>query len=123
LTKFAEDQLADAPANDLACPQLGYLWRWFEQLIDCREVGFGAGPLTYQEIDAWARLMRFDVSPVEATLLRQLDRTYRTLLQEKLERDKPKPKSISDKLEDIRLANEAQKALDAERAQRRKQNG
>jgi len=123
LTRFAEDQLSDEPANDLPEPLFGYLWRWFEQLIDCREVGFAAGPLTYQEIDAWARLMRFDVSPVEATLLRQLDRVYRLAMYERHERERPREKSISGKLEDIRLAAQAQQDLDEQRARRRKQNG
>jgi len=67
--------------------------------------------------------MRIGVSPVEATLLRQLDRIYRAAVQEKHERERPREKSISGKLEDIRIAAQAQQDLDAQRAQRRKQNG
>jgi len=67
-------------------PALAYVWRWFETLIDCREAGFGAGPLTYQEIEAWSRLSRVDVSAAEADLLRRLDREYRAYMQQKGEK-------------------------------------
>jgi len=37
----------------------------------------GVGPLSHQEIDAWARLFCIDISPFEVDVLRRLDRTFR----------------------------------------------
>jgi hypothetical protein len=67
--------------------------------------------------------MRVRISPAEADLLRQLDRAYRQQLLEKAEAGLPKPKTLAQQLEDIALANEAQKLLEAQRAKEKQQRG
>lgn len=55
---------------------LDYLWRWFTMLNGCREVGFGIGPISHQEILAWGMLYRFRPSPAEVTVLRAIDSEF-----------------------------------------------
>lgn len=58
-------QLEDLSVHSL--PEgLSYLWGWFEEL-------FNAGKLSYQEIDAWNRLTRRNVTPQEVEAIKTLD--------------------------------------------------
>jgi len=58
-------------------PCFVYLWHWFNELTDWREQGFGVGPVSHQEIIAWATLNRFKPQPCEVSVLRALDRVFR----------------------------------------------
>ncbi len=73
--------------DDSEPPVLAYVWRWWGDLADCRESGFGVfGPLMHREILAWSQLRGVDVSAAEVDCLRQIDRVFRTYLADK---DKP----------------------------------
>lgn len=53
------------------------LWRWFQDLHGTRQVGFsGFQPLTYAEIDAYARLHRLPLEPRHVGILRAMDRAF-----------------------------------------------
>jgi hypothetical protein len=55
-------------------PILGHVWVWYCELSDARSNnGFGINPVSYLEIDAWARLMRVRPEPWEVRLLRKID--------------------------------------------------
>lgn len=73
---WAREQFA-TPVEDAIPPTLEYLWRWYGMLVDCREYGFEIiGVLTHQEIGAWAKLLKINISPVEVLILRRLDRAF-----------------------------------------------
>lgn len=50
-----------------------HLWRWFQELAATRQSGFGANPISFSEIDAWARLTRTRPAAWEVRALRALD--------------------------------------------------
>lgn len=53
------------------------LWGWFLELAGRRGVGaMGPAPLTYPDLDAWARLTRREPAPWEIWLLGRLDDTW-----------------------------------------------
>lgn len=55
----------------------GYLWEWFWDLSAGRRGSPGsADPLTWAEMDAWARLRRLRPAPFEIDILRALDRAF-----------------------------------------------
>lgn len=57
---------------------LRYLWEWFTELERARSVGpHGVNPMSYQDIDAWARLLRRPVLPHEVSALMRLDLVMR----------------------------------------------
>lgn len=58
-------------------PVLVYLWQWFNDLTDWRDLSFGVGALSHQEIESWARLFRVDISPFEVDVIRRIDREFR----------------------------------------------
>lgn len=54
-----------------------YLWDWYLLLSSGRQpTGFGLGPLTYSEIDAFARLMGVTFKSWEVLAMKMLDATY-----------------------------------------------
>ena len=56
---------------------LAYLWQWFLELHGHRGVGpMGPAPLTWLDLDAWARRMRRDPAPWEFDVLSRLDDTF-----------------------------------------------
>jgi hypothetical protein len=58
-------------------PALAHVVRWFAELSSARGgSGFGANPISYAEIEAWARLTRRYPSSVEVALLRDVDSAY-----------------------------------------------
>lgn len=105
----------DGQAEEPADPELLYVWRWFQSLTGWREQGWGFGPLSHCEIEAWTRLMRIEIFPSEVEALRQVDMTVRLYEQQKSE---PEKQSIGDQLRDIRDAHERRKAEEAERKER-----
>lgn len=53
---------------------LEVLWTWFNELRATRSVGMGGlEPLTYREVDAWARLTDRRPKPHEVQALMRLD--------------------------------------------------
>lgn len=57
---------------------LAYLHEWFVELSAARGEGVhGPAAITYQDIDAWARLMDRQPEPHEVAALTELDRAYR----------------------------------------------
>jgi hypothetical protein len=61
-----------------------YLWGWFCELSNGRQYSeAGAMPLTYSEMDAWARLTGNDPTAWEITVIKKLDREYLTEINKK----------------------------------------
>lgn len=80
-------------------PDLIYIWNWFTSLNDWREQGWGIGPLSHQEIESWARLMRLEIFPSEVDAMRRLDRAMREFNYKK---DHPDPAPISEQLQAVK---------------------
>ena len=58
---------------------LHYLWSWFCELSGGRGYAeFGALPLTYSEIKAWAELTKTEPTAWEIEALKRIDRAYLT---------------------------------------------
>ena len=55
---------------------LGYLWGWFLDLSAGRTGGFGANPITWEGMQAWAALTGTTPAPWEVRTLRALDTAY-----------------------------------------------
>lgn len=54
--------------------EVEHLWLWFCDLSSARTgSGFGANPISYVEIAAWARLTGNDPTPWEVSVLRRMD--------------------------------------------------
>lgn len=66
---------------ELACPEmpaeLVYLWNAFLRLSARRTVGFSANPISWSEIDAFARYTGTRLTPWEVKILEDLDDLYR----------------------------------------------
>jgi hypothetical protein len=57
---------------------IDYLWDWFRELDRARTHSMnGPDPLTYQAIDAWARLTGREPAPHEVDALLSLDAVFR----------------------------------------------
>lgn len=53
---------------------LAYLMEWFDELSRARtSSGFGLNPITYMEMDAWARLTDRRITPFDAKMLKDID--------------------------------------------------
>lgn len=80
------DHLLAAERSGLAAPELvgpplpaagAYLWGWFLDLSAARgRSGFGLGPISYQDIAAWAWLHGIAPSSFELGVLRRLDLAF-----------------------------------------------
>jgi len=58
---------------------LGYLWDWFLELHARRGSGpMGAAPITWPDLDAWARRTRRDPAAWEFDVLARLDNEFFT---------------------------------------------
>ena len=70
------DELANAPPLP---PELAHVWRWFGELHATRQHGeFGAQPICYAEIEAWARLTGTGIQPFEVAALLAVDNSFLT---------------------------------------------
>lgn len=68
------DELANAPELPA---ELGHVWRWFCDLHATRMHGqFGAYPIGYAEIGAWASLTGISLRPFEVAALRAVDEAF-----------------------------------------------
>lgn len=72
--KIGEDALTGP-----AMPEsMEYLWRWYTELAQGKSEGMlGVGPLTWVDIDAWARHMQRSPEPHEVEALFRIDLTVR----------------------------------------------
>lgn len=67
---FAPDELI----NPYEIPNfLMYLWHDFLALSSTRQAGMGINPISYQEIEAFARLTNTKYSRLELSVIRKLD--------------------------------------------------
>jgi hypothetical protein len=69
-------------------PALQHIWTWFHHLSSTRGGGFGPAPISFQEIDAWARLMRTGPTPWEIEQIMRLDGVWFKVQAEKDKKDK-----------------------------------
>jgi len=75
--KGAEESRARLVPPPLPEP-LAYVFTWWTELHASRGHDMhGVAPITYRDIEAWARLTQTDVTPFEVGLLLRLDRTFR----------------------------------------------
>ncbi|QCM09093.1 hypothetical protein CFBP6625_01025 [Agrobacterium tumefaciens] len=53
------------------------LWRWFNDLSQCRTFGFsGPDPIQYTAIDAYARVNRWPIAPHHVAILMAMDAVF-----------------------------------------------
>jgi hypothetical protein len=77
-------ELADAPPIPA---EMSALWGWFLELSAARPGAFsGVSPITFEAIEAWARLTGARPRPEEVRLIRKLDDLYREVIAEKEQR-------------------------------------
>lgn len=64
--------------DDDDIPQAGrHLWDWFWELHQGRgSNGFSPNPISWTELDAWARRFGLDLNPFELCALKSMDRAY-----------------------------------------------
>lgn len=66
-----EEAVPDVPENG------EYLWAWFQELSSGRgNNGFGVLPLSWADMDAWARLTGNQPEPWETAILRSMDGAF-----------------------------------------------
>ena len=53
-----------------------YLWGWFVELHQGRQAGFGASPLAWADMWAWASLTGRRMTPWEVHCIRAVDRVW-----------------------------------------------
>ena len=120
MVDYAEHQFRmgdDMSLADIDPPRLEYIWRWFLELSDCREIGMTAGSIQHQEILAWGTLHGIDVSASETFALRRLDRAYLAYCFAKNNPDKQQ--SISGTLGAVADQAQAKRELEKMRKDRR----
>lgn len=74
LLAAGQSELNPEPFPDLAA----HVWGWFQELSTGRTGGFGPNPLTWECIDAWARLTGTRLAPWEVRAIKALDLAYLT---------------------------------------------
>ena len=107
----------DMSMEDIDPPRLEYVWRWFTELSDCRELGMAAGAIQHQEILAWGTLRGIEVSAAETAALRSIDRAYLSYCYAKMNPDKQQ--SVSNMLSDVAAEAAARRDLEKSRRERR----
>ena len=66
-----------------------HIWEMFNELTDTRQwTEVGPQSITFLEIDAFSRLLRFSLAPWEVRFIKRIDRLYRTTQQEHRRRDR-----------------------------------
>lgn len=95
------ERFGQPPGPDLDIPAVAdYVWEWFWSLNSRRGfVESGMLPLSYAEIDAWARRMRISITPEEVEMLTRMDDAMLAAsaveaedAQERANRKGPRPK-------------------------------
>ena len=69
---------AAAQGKPIRIPEGGrLLWRWFADLSASRTYhGAGPNPISYSEIEAYARLMRWPLRPDHVQMIRRMDDAF-----------------------------------------------
>ena len=84
---MAAQQAIGKPLPELVSPAVPdwamYLWTWFVELHQGRQSGFGAQPLAWIEMLAWATLTGRHVTPWEVHCLRAIDSVWMRVNQPK----------------------------------------
>lgn len=62
---------------------LGYIWNWYQELNRTSGGGFGPAPISWQEIDCWARRTKVEPTVWELKLIIKLDSAHLKYLAEK----------------------------------------
>lgn len=57
-------------------PAGDYLWGWFLELHRVRGGGMGPAPITFQDLEAWARMRALRLAPWEVEVIQDLDTTW-----------------------------------------------
>lgn len=85
-------------AQDLPLPEaLAHVMDWFQELSSARgSTGFGMAPLSYQEIEAWARLRDVRPTPFEVQALKDVDMIYLASIVEKRDEGKAEARGAGD---------------------------
>jgi hypothetical protein len=72
-TKIWPDEYREAPCP----PCMALVWNWFQDLSARRTGnGYGPNPLSFTEIDTWARLSGITLTPFELQAIVALDAHY-----------------------------------------------
>lgn len=76
--QLAASLTAHLAGKSFSVPDAGRLaWRWFNDLSRTRTgTGYGPNPLSYAEIEAYARLYRWPLEPRHVDLILALDRAF-----------------------------------------------
>lgn len=93
-------------------PCLDYIWHWFRDLSDKREMGFGIAAIKHDAIRAFSDCYGLEISPWEVSVLDDLDTTFRVIRHEldEAEKNKTTPQDLARDREDMRRARIEQKA-------------
>lgn len=70
-----------------------HIWGWFCELCGSRTAGMASNPLTFMEIEAWARLTGVRPNPFEIRLLKAIDALWMSVQGEKVEEGAPPRKA------------------------------
>jgi len=74
LIAFAEAALSGDRATAILPSEVAHIWEWFCELAAARTSGgMALNPITYPDIEAWARLTDSRPTPWEVSLLRRID--------------------------------------------------
>jgi hypothetical protein len=73
------DALQELESLDLDCPdEFVYLVEWGKQLFGRSGAGFaGISPVSFTEVEAWSRLLRLEITPLEVEALIRIDAALR----------------------------------------------
>lgn len=73
-----EEALAKFGLEEPEIPEDGEpLWEWFWELSSGRgHTGFGPQPLSWQDMEAWARISGIELQPWQAVIFRAMDRAW-----------------------------------------------
>lgn len=66
-----------------------YVVDWFYELAAGRQCGMGINPIAWADLQAWAQLTGRAPNVMEVALLRRIDATYVSVMNEKGEDDAP----------------------------------
>lgn len=59
-----------------------HVWRWFTELSNARSCGMAANPISFVEIESWARLTGRSPTAQDVWLLSKIDTLWRTVAAE-----------------------------------------
>lgn len=78
---FASSVITDQTLEDVPeeedCPyEMTHIWDWYTDINSFRLNGMGVGPILPTEIEAWGRLMKYDLIPIEVKGLLEIDKAF-----------------------------------------------